>query len=93
VIGSLTMLIIEKQHDMAILGSMGASRSLIRKIFFAEGMFITFIGAFAGILLGTILSVIQQRFGIIGLGNGGSFVIDAYPVKMQVWILFMSCSL
>src|SRR5206468_4383317 len=59
VMGSLTMLIIEKQHDIAILNSMGADASLIRRIFFAEGFFITVTGAIAGLVIGTIVCLLQ----------------------------------
>jgi len=83
VIGSLSMLIIEKKQDMAILHSMGADESLIRKIFFTEGFFITVIGAGAGLCIGTAVCLLQMRYGFITLGSSGSFVIDAYPVKIQ----------
>ena len=83
VVGSLTMLIIEKKKDIAVLYSMGADSILIRKIFFSEGLMITFIGACIGVVLGAIVCLLQQKFGIIQLGNSGSFVIDAYPVTMK----------
>lgn len=83
VIGSLTMLILEKQKDITILHSMGADGSLIRKIFLAEGLFITVIGAAAGLIVGTTICFLQQRYGIVQLSSSGTFVIDAYPVKMQ----------
>lgn len=83
VIGSLSMLILEKQQDMRILHSMGADQPLIRKIFFTEGFFITVIGAAAGLLAGTVVCLLQMHYGFITLGSSGSFVIDAYPVKLQ----------
>lgn len=83
VISSLTMLVIEKKKDISILHSMGADSGLLRRIFLTEGLFITGIGAFIGLFLGYIICFIQKQFGIIKLGNGGSFVIDAYPVHMQ----------
>ena len=83
VVGSLTMLIIEKQKDIAILFSMGADTVLIRKIFFSEGLMITVIGAVLGLLTGAVICLVQQHFGLIRLGNSGSFVIDAYPVTMK----------
>jgi lipoprotein-releasing system permease protein len=83
VIGSLTMLIIEKQHDIAVLHSMGAGEALIRNIFLAEGFFITAIGAGAGIVLGTLICLLQQHYGLVQLSSSGTFVIDAYPVKME----------
>lgn len=88
VVGSLTMLIIEKQKDVAVFYSMGADAVLIRKIFFAEGLMITCIGAGLGLLIGGIICVVQQQFGLIELGNSGSFVIDAYPVEMKLQDFF-----
>ncbi len=83
VVGSLTMLIIEKKKDIAVFYSMGADTVLIRKIFFAEGLMITFIGAALGLIIGGGICFLQQYFGIIELGNSGSFVVDAYPVEMK----------
>lgn len=85
VIGSLSMLILDKKKDIAVLQSMGANNQLIRKIFLMEGSMITLIGAFLGLLLGSLICVLQMQFGFIGLGQGeGAFVVDAYPVVMQV---------
>lgn len=84
VVGSLTMLIIEKKKDIAVFYSMGADAVLIRKIFFAEGLMITFIGAGLGLFIGGLICFLQQHFGFIQLGNSGSFVVDAYPVSMKV---------
>ena len=84
VIGSLSMLILDKKKDIAVLSSMGANKKLIKRIFLTEGLLISIIGAILGLTLGGILCWLQQRFGIISLGPGdGSFVIDAYPVQMQ----------
>ncbi len=84
VIGSLSMLIIDKQKDISVLHSMGANYKLIRRIFLIEGLLISLIGAISGIILGGILSWIQQEFGIIKLGpDDGSFVINAYPVLVK----------
>jgi lipoprotein-releasing system permease protein len=82
VIGSLTMLILDKQKDIGILRSMGARDTLIKKIFFFEGLLISLIGAFSGLLLGLLVCVLQQKFGLIKLQGGGSFIINAYPVKL-----------
>ena len=84
VISSLTMLVIEKKKDITILHSLGANSSLLRKIFLLEGIFITGLGAFIGLALGFIICYLQERFGLIQLGGSGSFVIDAYPVKMEL---------
>jgi lipoprotein-releasing system permease protein len=83
VIGSVTMLILDKRRDIRILGSMGANQQLIRKIFYTEGALIIITGALAGSLLGGIICWIQQRFELIRLGTGGSFVMNAYPVDMK----------
>jgi lipoprotein-releasing system permease protein len=83
-IGSISMLILEKKQDIVILRSLGASGSLIKKIFLAEGLMISFAGAFIGIILGGIVCLLQQEFGIIRLQGSGSFIIDAYPVKIQI---------
>ncbi|MFN7294967.1 MAG: ABC transporter permease, partial [Bacteroidota bacterium] len=84
VIGSLTMLIIDKKKDIAILKSMGAYMQSIKNIFLLQGMLISFRGAAAGIITGLLICLIQQQFGIIGLGSEGTFVIDAYPVKVEL---------
>jgi lipoprotein-releasing system permease protein len=83
IIGSLTMLIIEKERDIEILKSLGAENNLIRKIFIFEGWMISIIGAFAGIVLGFIICFLQQRYGLIKL-NSESLIIDAYPVTMKL---------
>jgi len=84
VIGTLTMLILDKKKDISILWSMGADRKLIRRIFFAEGMMITFFGAFLGLGLGALICWLQQKFGFVHMPEGGSFVITSYPVHMQI---------
>lgn len=84
VIGSLTMLIIEKKKDIGILRSMGTSLSMLRRIFLYEGWMISLFGAFSGLILGTLICWVQQHFGIIKLQGSGSFVIDAYPVSIEM---------
>jgi lipoprotein-releasing system permease protein len=95
VISSLTMLVIEKKKDIVIYRSIGADVVFLRKIFLKEGMMITFIGAVAGIFLGFIVCIIQQKFGLIQLSGSGTFIIDAYPVKMSpkdfVYVLLTVC--
>ncbi|MGZ4116977.1 MAG: ABC transporter permease [Bacteroidia bacterium] len=81
VIGSLTMLIIEKKKDITILHNMGADVSLIRKIFLVEGILITFIGASLGLILGIGLCLLQTKFELVKLNEG--YVINAYPVQVQ----------
>lgn len=82
VIGSLTMLIIDKKKDIGILSNMGASTNLIRKIFFIEGILISMTGALIGLLAGFLLCIAQINFELIKLE--GTFVMEAYPVLMQV---------
>ncbi len=81
--GSLTMLVLEKKKDIAILRAMGAAEGMIRRIFLLGGILITGVGALAGILLGGLICLLQQELGIVKLENGESFVIDAYPVHME----------
>ncbi len=84
VIGSLTMLVIEKRRDISVLRSMGASKNLIKRIFLTEGMLISMAGALGGIFLGGMVSWLQMRFGLVKLYAEGVFIIDAYPVDLQV---------
>jgi lipoprotein-releasing system permease protein len=89
VIGSLSMLIIDKQKDIAVLHSLGASNTMIKRIFLLEGMLISMLGALTGLILGGVLSWVQQEFGIIRLGQGdGLFIIDAYPVEVRTLDFF-----
>lgn len=83
VIGSLTMLVIEKTRDIKILHSMGASQKMIRRIFLIEGIMISLGGALAGLILGGLISWLQMEFGIISIQAEGSFIIDAYPVYVK----------
>lgn len=83
VIGSLTLIILDKRKDIAVLYSIGANEKLIKKIFLYEGILVTFVGAIIGMLLGGLLLFLQQKFGLISMGTGGAFIIDSYPVKME----------
>jgi lipoprotein-releasing system permease protein len=83
VIGTLTMLILEKNKDIATLSHLGAHPSLIRRIFLLEGWMVTFTGALLGTILGLLICWLQQRFGLIRLQGSGSFIIDAYPVVVK----------
>lgn len=86
VIGSLSMLIIDKRADVVTLRNLGAANRLISHIFLFEGCLISLLGAVIGIGLGLVLCLIQQEFGIIGLGGvgEGSFIVDAYPVSVHL---------
>lgn len=83
IIGSLSMLIIEKRKDIVTFQSLGADKTLIRRIFLHEGLMISLFGAFVGIILGVVICWIQLRFGVIKLSGSGSFIIDAYPVAIK----------
>jgi len=79
---SLSMLVIDKKKDIAILASMGASATTIRNIFLLEGAIVAFTGAGAGLLLGMLICWAQQTFKLISMGMTTA-VVDSYPVKMQ----------
>jgi lipoprotein-releasing system permease protein len=83
IIGSLTMLIIEKEKDIEILKSLGADNNLIRKIFIYEGWLISIIGAISGIILGFIVCWLQQTYGLVKL-QSQSLIMDSYPVVMKI---------
>ncbi len=84
IIGSLSMLIIDKKDDIRSLRNMGAGDKLIRRIFLLEGWLISIIGSMVGIALGTLISYLQDRFELLKLSGTGTFVIDAYPVDLQI---------
>ncbi|MBR7027857.1 MAG: ABC transporter permease [Bacteroidaceae bacterium] len=84
IIGAVSMLIIDKRADAATLRNMGARMSQIRQIFFYEGMLICLTGAVIGVVLGAVVCLLQEHFGLLKLGGEqGSFIIDAYPVSVQ----------
>ena len=84
IIGSISMLIIDKRDDVATLRNLGASDKQIVRIFLFEGRMISTIGAVAGIAIGLLLCWMQQTWGIVGLGrSSGSFIIDSYPVSVH----------
>lgn len=86
VIGSLSMLILDKKDDVLTLRNLGADDRLITRIFLFEGGLISLFGAIFGIILGLILCFVQQYFGVISLGGAnGSFVVDSYPVSVYAW--------
>ena len=81
IIGALSMLIIDKKADILTLRNLGADRALIQQIFLIEGWMISAVGAVAGLLLGTVISLLQQHLGILRLGAG--YIIDNYPAVTQ----------
>ncbi|HWV30900.1 MAG TPA: FtsX-like permease family protein [Dyadobacter sp.] len=80
---SLSMLAIEKKKDVSMLFAMGATQSLVRRIFLAEGAIVAFSGAIAGLLGGIVICWLQMRYGLVSMGMTTSLV-DAYPVKL-IW--------
>lgn len=83
IIGSLSMLIIDKRDDIRILSDLGADESTIRRVFLLEGWFISSLGAFTGLILGVALCLGQQHFGWLKLGTGTEYIISTYPVQVQ----------
>lgn len=85
ILGSLSMLIIDKKSDIIILQSMGASSRLIRTIFLFEGWLISLIGALIGLLLGIFVCWLQMEYGLLKIpGNEGSFIFSSYPVEVRI---------
>lgn len=94
IIGSLSMLIIDKKDDVVTLRNLGATDHDITRIFMLEGRLITVIGAILGIAIGLLLCLLQQQFGFVRMGNAdGTFIINAYPVSVHytdVLIIFIT---
>ena len=86
IIGSISMLMIDKKNDVVTLRNLGASDKQIVHIFLFEGRMISTIGAVVGIVIGLLLCWLQQQYGIVRLGQSeGSFIVDAYPVSVHPW--------
>ena len=84
VVGSLSMLMIDKRKDTEILKAMGADNRLLRRIFLNEGLLISVAGGIIGLLLGIVVVLLQQQFGFVKFGGGGNYVVDAYPVMLKL---------
>ncbi len=84
-IGSLSMLIIDKQQDIRTLSHLGASDGMIRKVFVLEGWMVNTLGAIGGLIVGLGVCLLQEHFGLLKLGNGSEYVLNAYPVAVQGW--------
>ncbi len=84
VVGSLSMLMIDKRKDTEILKAMGADNRLIQRVFMNEGLLISVAGGLIGLLLGVILVLLQQQFGFVKFGTGGNYVVDTYPVLLKL---------
>ena len=89
IIGSLSMLIIDKKEDIVTLKNLGADSSLIMKIFLLEGWMISILGSLTGVVLGTLISLAQQHLGLIKLGGSGTFIIDSYPVHYNIFDIIL----
>ena len=83
IISSVSMLILDKRDNADTLRSLGATDGFVARIFIYEGNLIALLGALVGLVLGVLLCLLQQHFGIIGLGGDGQFVVDTYPVRVQ----------
>ena len=94
IIGSLSMLILDKENDIKILQNLGAGNNLIVRIFMLEGWLISFFGSIFGLLAGLALCLLQQHFGLLKLGTTeGAFIIDAYPVVVEagdILVIFLT---
>ncbi len=84
IIGSLSMLIIDKREDIRILSDLGADEPTIRRIFLLEGWFISALGTLLGIIIGVLVCLGQQHFGWLKLGTGSEYIISVYPVQVQI---------
>lgn len=89
IISSVSMLILDKQANVDTLRSLGATDNFIARIFIYEGNLIALLGAVIGLILGLVLCLLQQEFGLIGLGGDGQFIVDTYPVRVKVTDLIL----
>lgn len=88
IIGSLTMLVIDKLKDISVLSSLGAGKKLIKRIFLLEGMMITMTGCILGLLVGLIFCLVQQKFGMIKMSQDNPMISNAYPIGLK-WTDFL----
>ncbi|WP_233260939.1 ABC transporter permease, partial [Pedobacter sp. HMWF019] len=86
IIGSLTMLVLDKLKDIAVLSSLGAGKTLIKRIFLIEGMMITMTGCIFGLLIGFLFCLVQQKYGLVKISEGT--ILSAYPVAFK-WTDFL----
>ena len=89
IFGSMSMLIIEKKNDISTLRAMGANDALIKKVFVLEGWLISLLGLVIGTVIGILLALLQQKFGIVKMP--GNFLINAYPVVLQAADVLLTC--
>lgn len=88
IVGCMSMLVIDKEKDIAILQAMGMTKSRLSMVFVQTGILLSVVGGLIGMVLAIIICLAQQQFGFVKLGGEGSFLIDAYPVKLQ-WTDFL----
>lgn len=90
VVGSLSMLMIDKRKDTEILKAMGADKKFIHRVFMNEGLLISVAGGIIGLILGILVVLLQQRFGFVKFGSGGgNYIVDAYPVLLKMKDVFI----
>jgi lipoprotein-releasing system permease protein len=89
IIGAVTMLIIDKKKDIALLCAMGMDNNTIRRIYFIQSLLISFIGVIIGLFLGSIFVFLQKKYGLISIGGSEEFMIQKYPVKFIFSDLFL----
>ena len=89
IISSVSMLILDKQANADTLRSLGATDGFVARIFIYEGNLIALLGAVIGLVLGIVLCLLQQEFGLLGLGGDGQFVVDSYPVRVKITDLIL----
>ena len=83
IVGSLSMLMLDKEQDIKTFKSFGSSEAKIRTLFFAKSMFTVITGLLVGLVIGLTLAFLQQNYGFISMGSNGSFVVDSYPVSLK----------
>ena len=91
IFGSLSMLIIEKKEDIATLKALGADDTMVRKVFLLEGWLISLLGMAAGLVLGIVLALLQQQFGLVQMPGDG-FVTEAYPVVVKLGDILLTAA-
>lgn len=84
IIGSLSMLVLEKEKDIAVWKSMGANQNFVKKIFLSVGFILSSVGAFIGILIAYIFCFLQAKYGFLKMGDENNFLVQAYPVKLYL---------
>lgn len=84
-IGALSMLILDKQQDIRTLSHLGADDKMIRRVFMFEGWISTALGAFAGLIIGLVVCLLQEHLGLLKLGNAAEYIVSSYPVAVQGW--------